>query len=203
MLTVSGCTLFALCALAVTLGGCSAGAAGGHARTTMTAGVRVTPGTQPLVIALTVSERGTLAARDVQLDIAVTITNNTPAALAITDVGCPYPTIVAELRDPSGAALWHNYAPYVSCPYFATLPHDTWTVPAGASMSRPLTADLDAPSISSQWIGSASADFLRVGTTYTLVATVLQWHQGALADVGKLAIMQGRNVSGEAPVVLS
>src|SRR5215469_3957594 len=84
---VGGSTLLFLCALAVTLSGCSASAAGGNPQASRTAGARVTPVIQPLVIALTVSQRGTLAARNVQLDIAVTITNNTPAAVAITDVG--------------------------------------------------------------------------------------------------------------------
>ena len=194
-----GSTLLFLCALAMTLSGCSASAAGGNPAATMTAGARVTQVIQPLVVALTVSQRGTLAARNVQLNIAVTITNNTSTVVAITDVGCPYPTIVTELRDPAGSALWHNYAPYVSCPYFATLPHDTWTILAGASVSEPLTADLYVPSMSSQWIGSAGPYVLRAGVTYTLVASVLQWHQGPLADIGKPG--QGRNVSGQATIV--
>jgi hypothetical protein len=157
---------------------------------------------QPLVVAVTVSQRGTLAASDVQLAIAVTITNHTSAAVAITDVGCPYPTIVTELRDPVGTTLWHNYAPDGNCVYFATLPRDIWTIPAGASVSQPLTADLYLPSISSWWIESAGPYVLRAGVTYTLVASVLQWHQGTLSDIGEPGIMNGRNVSGQATIVL-
>jgi len=116
--------LLLLCALAVLLVGCDASDTAGHARATATAAARATEAAQPLVVAVAVTQRGTLAADDVQLDLAVTITNHTSALVAITDMGCPYPTLIAELRNTANTPLWQNYSRLVDCPYVATLPHD-------------------------------------------------------------------------------
>jgi hypothetical protein len=195
-------TLSLLFALAGMLSGCDATAASApaDARAAKAAGAQTTQTAQPVSVAVAVSQHGTLAARTVQLALTVTITNRTSQPIAITNTGCPSPTVVIELHDAAGATLWQNYARYVSCPFIQT--RDIWTIAAGASVRQAYTADLFVPSLASRPVG-VGPEALRAGVPYTVVAEILLWHQGALADIDRQGVPQGRNVAGQATIVFT
>jgi hypothetical protein len=196
-------TLSLLLALAGMLSGCSATAASAPAaaRATKTAGAQATQIAQPVSVAVAVSQHGTLAARNVQLALTVTITNRTSQSIAITNLGCPSPTMVIELHDAAGTKLWQNYANYVSCPL--NVMRDVWTIAAGTSVSQPVKVDLFVPSIFSRWVGTGSPEALHAGVPYTVVAEVLLWHQGTISDIDRTGVPQGRNVAGQATIVFT
>ena len=198
-------TLSLLLALAGMLSGCGATAASApaDARATKTAGAQATQTAQPVSVAVAVSQHGTLAARTVQLALRVTITNRTSQSIAIATLGCPMPTIVIELHDAAGTTIWQNYARYVACPFIAIATHDDWTIAAGAWVSRTYPMPLFQSGVTgvlSRWVGTGSPDALRAGVPYTVVAEVLLWHQGALSDIDRQGVPQGRNVAGQATI---
>jgi hypothetical protein len=206
--SVQAMSILALCLLLLPAGmlsGCggTAVSVAADAHATLPAGTQATQTVQPVSVAVAVTQRGTLAARNLQLALTVTITNRTSQSIAITNLGCPSPTLVIELHDAAGTKLWQNYALYINCPLFATLPRDVWAIAAGASLSQTVTMDLFVPSTSSRWVGSATPDALRAGVPYTVVAEVLLWHQGNLSDIDRSGVPQGRNVTGQATIVFT
>lgn len=188
-------------ALLAALAGCTPLGSSTRPRTAPTA----TPTSPPpqVTVAVTAVPHGSIAAQNADLLATVTITNHTNAPVFITSIGCPHPTLQLELHDASGAMLWHNEDTYINCPIPATHPSDSWIVAANASLVRQLTATFFTPRPSLRWIPPASPASLSAGTPYTVVATVRQWHQGKLSDIGNPAVPQGKDVSGEVQIAFS
>lgn len=181
--------------LLVALTGCTPLGSSTRPRTAPTA--TTTPPPPQATVTVTAVEQGSIAAKNAELLATATITNHTDAPIFITSIDCPHPTLQLELRDASGATLWHNEDAYMTCPLPAAYPSDTWIVAANASLDRQMTATFFTSLPSSRWISPASPASLRAGDPYTVVATVRQWHQGKLSDIGNPAVPQGTNVTGE------
>lgn len=187
--------------LVVALTGCTSLGSSTRPRSVPTA--TPTPLPRLVTVAVAAVPHGSIADKNAEFLATVTITNHTNAPIYITSIGCPHPTLQLELRDASGATLWHNEDAYVNCPIFATKQSDMWIVAASASLVRQLTATFFTSLPSSRWIPPASLGSLRAGISYTFVATVRQWHQGELGDIGNPAVPQGKDVSGEVQITFS
>jgi hypothetical protein len=177
----------------------------GAPKATATVAPTATPTPPPAVtVAVTVEQQGTVAARNVHLLATVAVTNHTDSAINITIPSCvsPIPPILIEVVDTTGKTIWEtNIFLGASCPYIP--PRDLFLLPAGATHRWSIPNDLSHNSVEFQYVNPPPGPPpLVANASYTVRATLLQWHQGSVADIGNPNVPQGGDVVGEAVVVL-
>lgn len=156
---------------------------------------------QLVTVAVTVAQQGTVVQQNVKLLATVTITNHANVLVGITDPTCnsPYPPVLIEVDDSAGRPVWQTHLWDGSCPLVP--PRDLLSLLPGASQIWTITNDLSRASVE-VGISPPGPPMLAPGATYTVKATLLQWHEGSVDDLGKSGVIQGQDVIGETTIVL-
>lgn len=156
---------------------------------------------EPVTVVVAVEQEGTVAEHNVHLLVTVSVTNHTSRPINITVPGCnsPDPPVLIDVMDTAGKTVWQTHLWSGSCPL--TDPRDALTLAPSAIQRWTIANDLSRGSV--QYGNPPPGPlFLSVGTSYTVKAMLLQWHQGSVQDIGNPDVPQGIDVVGEISVVL-
>lgn len=163
--------LLAACAPAATPTGAASKAS------TVTPNAQATADAEPVLIQLRATPTGTIAAASLEITVETTVTNQTGRPISIAhhlEVTCLPLPLVFSLLDGAKQNVWqetHNY----SCPLGPV--YDVLSLPAGGSKQWTTTLDLRDDLASGLTTLSPG--------TYTLAATGLLWHEGAISESGE------------------
>ena len=196
-----------LVALSCALASCALSTPGasvtGAPRATVTVAPTATPTSPPAVtVAVTVEQQGTVASHDVHLLAMVAVTNHTNGAIGISFPYCnsPDPPILIDVLNGEGTTVWQTHLFEGPCPPLIH-PIDVAQLALGQTRRWTIANDLSHGSVQ---YGNPppGPPPLVADASYTVRATLLQWHQRSVEDIGNPNVLQGQDVVGEAVVVL-
>ena len=196
-----------LASISSALAGCALSLPGasstGNGQATATSAPSATPTPPPAVtVAVTVEQQGMVAAQNVQLLVTVAVTNHTNGAMGISFPYCnsPDPPILIDVLNGKGTTIWQTHLFEGPCPPLIH-PIDVAQLAPGQTHRWTIANDLSHGSVQ---YGNPppGPPPLVANASYTVRATLLQWHQGSVEDIGNPNVVQGQDVVGEAVVVL-
>jgi hypothetical protein len=174
----------------------------GATATTAPTAPTATPTPPPAVtVVVTVEQQGTVAAQDLHLVVTVAVTNHTNSAIRISIPFCnsPVPPVIIEVVNAESKTIWQTHLFGGSCPFIS--PRDAASLAPGETHRWTIENDLSHGSVEYGDPPSGPPPLV-ANASYTVRATVLQWHQGSVEDIGNPNVLQGQDVVGEAVVVL-
>ena len=195
-----------LVAIVSALVGCAPATSGasrtGAHKATATTAPTATPTPPPEVtVAVMVEQQGMVAAQDVHLLVTVAATNRTNSAIGISIPFCnsPVPPVIIEVVNAESMKIWQTHLFGGSCPFIS--PRDAVSLAPGETHRWTIENDLSHGSVEYGDPPSGPPPLV-ANASYTVRATLLQWHQGSVEDIGNPNVLQGQDVVGEAVVVL-
>ncbi len=196
----AGLLCLLLCLGGLLLAGCASAATGTTAaRVTPTASPTVRP-EESVTVMVTVEQQGSVAAHNVHLLVTILVTNHTTRDIIISIPFCnsPNPPVIIEVVDTTGKTIWETNLWNGMCPLMK--PRDAVRLAPNATQRWVITNDLSHGSVQ---YGNAppGPPPLVANETFTVRATLLQWHQGSVEDIGNPSVPQGQDVVGGATIV--
>ncbi len=151
---------------------------------TVTPNAQATASAQPVLIQLRATPTGTIAAASLEISVEIRVTNQTGQTISLAHyaaVMClPPPPVVFSLLNGDKKTVWQE-THSDSCPLGPV--YDVVTIPAGGS--KQWTTMLDIRYDLAHGVITLSPG------TYTLAATGLLWHEGAISASGDTSSAHG------------
>lgn len=200
---LAGCSLILICALSV-LAACGASTLSGpaahatataRAQTAATTAAQATHAAEPVLLAIQVTQQGTLAQNNAHLLVTLTVTNQTDQTIHLTVPRCLHSALAFEVHNAKSQTLWASYVYPGSCPSFVR-PFDERVVSAGNEYTTTINGDLAL-------VTKLGVPKLQAGIPYTILGKLWIWHQGTLDQFMQSEALSGNDLTVSVPFTLS
>ncbi len=147
---------------------------------------------QPVVMAISARQSGSVEAKDLTLEVKVAITNNTSATISIVGSVCFWRVpLLLYLYDPAGTSVWNSIRALTGCPLEPFL--DVLAIQSGGTS---VWSESDV-------IFDGIPRDVQANVPYTLSAHLGFWHQGDISQVDKPGVPQGDDVYAHMSITFS
>lgn len=166
-----------------------------QANTDATAATQATRIAQPVLLVAQVAQEGTLAARNAQLVVTFTVTNQTTQPIHLARDPCHDPSRVFEFEvDQGQQMLWASWVSN-QCTKPAYPAYDVLAVAAGATYTTTITGNLEH-------VTELDAPLLQAGTPYTIICSLVLWHQGTMDQLAQPGVPSGNDLTVSIPFTI-